>query len=295
MTSTMNHSRITADQLVFSTEKSKSKSGQERTKIICKNSKTDWTITAEGATMNVLFEDMGEDGNLGKFGITDPRSAAYSMTLIQGVAPEHLTSCTDEVTKAHIKKTFADQNQFFDFVRNLADTGVEFMLEQGLLKKPVEQARNMAKKLFKGDKEKIKSYVRESVLSGATIPIGTDDRTGNATFKLKARLCKWAPEGEEPQRNEVRVFSYDGIKFKQTKTKISRNDWVRPTVAFSFWATPAAYGMSAEIKSVLMVRQGPGVRTNMPSMTIPDLPPAPVREDTEDTAEPALKRAKTEM
>ena len=153
----------------------------------------------------------------------------------------------------------------------------------------------MAKKLFK-TKDERDSYVRESILSGATIPIGTDERTGNATFKLKQRLCKWAPEGEEPERNDVRLFAYDGVKFKRSEDKINRGDWVRPTVAFSFWATPAAYGMSAELKSVLMVRKGPKTEVGGVQFSVPDLPVvSSTIENAEESSEPALKRAKTSV
>jgi hypothetical protein len=95
----------------------------------------------------------------------------------------------------------------------------------------------------------------------------------------------------------VRVFAYDGVKFKRTNVKICRHDWLRPTIVFSFWSTPSAYGMSAEIKSILLVRQGPGDFTaNIPSMSIPDLPPMFIKEIVEEdsTEEPAPKRVKAQ-
>lgn len=301
MSSPYHFTNITPAQISLTSEKSKSKSGQERTKITCTDTKTDWKLTVEGANMSVIFEDMGPDGTLGKFGITDERAANYSLTLVGGVIPEHLDAAKDAATRAHIAKSLAEQETFFEFVRGIADKGVEFMMNEGLLKKKVDESRKMATKLFKGapDAEaKVEEYILDNILAGATIPIGLDDRTGNETLKMKQRLCKWAPEGESAVRNVVRIFAHDGVKFKRVEnTKICRYDWVRPTIVFNFWSTPSAYGVSAEIKSILLLRQGPGDSgSSMPSMSVPDLPPVAIKENTEEmdaAAEPSLKRAKT--
>ena len=250
----------------FTLEKSKTKSGADRVKVLCSLG------AVETCNLNVLWEDMGPDGNLGKFGITDPRGAAYTMTL-----------CADseghDFPSEYKEKEEKRQSEFMEFVRSTANAGVEFMLDEGLLKKPVDQARSLSKKLFKTKSER-DSYVRESILSGATLPIGTDDRTGTATLKLKKRLCKWTPEGEEPQRSEMRVYTYDGVRFERSEDKINRGDYVRPRVEFSFWATPSAYGMSMGMRNVLLLRKGAKAKSAV-EFSVPDLP-----------IEPACKRAK---
>ena len=283
MVSHLNFSQITPDRIALKSEKSKS--GKDQVKLY--DVKTDWHLTVECAPMQIMFENLSGDGTLGLFGITDPRQANYATTLVTNSTPSQLAGSE---FASYLKKSFAAQEVNIDFLRGTCEKTFLWLAENGKLKSKVAEATKMAKKLFGKDAAKVKEYVDEVIISGGTMPFGEDKETGDPTLKLKKRLCKWAPEGEEAERDQVDVYAYDRptSSFVRHEEPLERGDWVQPTTQLSVWVTAAGiYGVTCNIKSFQLIKKGPGARTKETPMSVPDIPV--------EFAEPAIKRAKTEQ
>ena len=289
MTSTTHHSNIDTTNLSLTVEKSKS--GKDQVKL--RNPKTSMPLTAELDGFQILWESASGDGTLGRFNITDPRHANLTMTLCEGLTPSQLAG--DEYAE-YMKKAFMKQASSIKFLRDVASKTFLWMGANGMIDHKVDEATEMAQKLFPKDKKKQQSYIDDVVIRGGTMPLGTDKETGYTTIKSKKRLCRWAPEGEEAERDSVAVYVYDGVRHTKTDEPLNRGDWVNLTAVINPWVTPSAYGVTLNIKSVQLIRKGPAYSSVAP-MSVPDLPPLPCpKAATTGSAsdEPAAKRIKSQ-
>ena len=283
------HSKIDTANLSLSVEKSKS--GKDQVKL--RNPATSMPLTAELDAFQILWESASGDGTLGRFDITDPRQANLTLTLCEGLTPSQLSG--DEYT-AYMKAAFQKQKKSIEFIRSICTDTFMWMAANGMIDHKVDEATEMAQKLFPKDKKKQKSYIDDVVTRGGTMPLGIDKETGNTTIKSKKRLCRWAPKGEEPERDSVAVYVYDGVRHNKSEEPLGRGDWVQLTAVLNPWVTPAAYGVTLNIKSVQLIRKGPAYSSVAP-MSVPDLPPLPCPKAVTTRAvsdEPAAKRIKSQ-
>lgn len=89
------------------------------------------------------------------------------------------------------------------------------------------------------------------------------------TLRVKRRLCKWAAEGVEPERNPIEVVQWDGTKHVKTTVPLGRGDIIQPVVKLSPWSMGDSYGISLEIMSIQLISKA---APQSPRFSIPDLP-----------------------
>ena len=92
------------------------------------------------------------------------------------------------------------------------------------------------------------------------------------TLKVKRRLCKWAADGVEPERNPIEVVQWDGTKHVSIEHCFTRGDIIQPVVKISPWTVPDSDGISLEIISIQLISKAPPQSTQL-QFSIPDLPP----------------------
>ena len=108
-----------------------------------------------------------------------------------------------------------------------------------------------------------------------SLPLSNDSRV--TQLKVKRRLCKWAKDGVEPERNPPNIVQWDGTTHNKVDTILERGDIIQPIVKISPWTVSGVSGISLEIVSIQLISKV----TRGTEFSIPDLPP--------------LKRQRTEV
>ena len=228
-------------------------------------------LTTRFPPTELLFNDLGENGTLGKFGTTEA-NAKFAGVLKESPTPE---------SKA-----------FFDYAEKLSDDALQFILSHpDLLVKDKEELKETATDMAADNDETFEDCYNDLAKDIFTNPLTHNER-GERTLKITARAFAYRAEGDQspPKRNVLPLQDADGNDI--TGSLLGRGAIISPVCTPGFYFNP---GGGCGMRWDISLQHGIRVHAN------PDIDDgdeealyALKRSTPSATEEPSAKRIRTE-
>ena len=226
----------------------KNKRGDYNPKVVKKGDTREYNVTLTLPPMEVKWADLGENGNLGKFGNNDPSKAKFSVTLLPTI-PDNLPASAEEHREAMLKR----QQEAMEFVKKTCDTLM------GAAYHDENTWKDVTKK-FSDDKELMEG-AQHSVIK--TID---DDDGEHEVLSLNRRL-----ESFQGEPNRPTFWINKGGNMEKIDVKyIPRGSLLMVQLVFRAYRVPGGrYGVSGDLgKHIVVVCRPEMKKRKKPNLSV---------------------------